>query len=122
MPLFTYALMGSLTIVSMVITWFIPETRNKVMAETVHEQTKTDDVVNDHQKPSYGSQIQENIPGEKGLGDHKGGVYLSLEKLPYSTDSLKGITPLFYGSLYPSYHSEDGLSNQGYTGAPYVTH
>ena len=37
MPLLTFILMGSLTLISMVMTCFIPETRNKVMAETAIE-------------------------------------------------------------------------------------
>ncbi|RUS80327.1 hypothetical protein EGW08_011928 [Elysia chlorotica] len=38
MPLFAYILMGTLTLVSTISTCFLPETRNKVMAETVQEK------------------------------------------------------------------------------------
>lgn len=41
MPLFTFILMGSLTLMSMVLVCFIPETKDKVMAETVCEQVQS---------------------------------------------------------------------------------
>ncbi|GFS05639.1 hypothetical protein ElyMa_006525300 [Elysia marginata] len=38
LPLLTFVIMGIMALISMAMTYFWPETRNKIMAETMHER------------------------------------------------------------------------------------
>ncbi|GFS06894.1 solute carrier family 22 member 21 [Elysia marginata] len=73
MPLLAFILMGSLTLICTVLTYFIPETRNKAMTETVGEHEMFDS-----------RSKQDNFNGQNGgekprkLGLQKGGFDASL--------------------------------------------
>ena len=104
MPLFTFILMGTLTLISMVMTCFIPETKNKVMAETVHEQ----------QQKGVAEEKELKIPGENGFNaSQNGGFDRANQNLP-SFDTP--FTPFPNGSAYSKdIEAENGVTNQGYT-------
>ena len=116
MPLFTFILMGALTLASMVITCFIPETRNKVMAETVCEQTSAG--TGSKQAKRRDSEIK---PKESKIciDGHRGNdLDPASQKLPSLVGSFTDSTPL---SADPNTNPETGVSNYGYTDK-YETH
>ncbi|GFS07912.1 solute carrier family 22 member 21 [Elysia marginata] len=111
MPLFTFILMGSLTLISMVITCFIPETRNKVMAETVQEkalnagETERAEIVDETSKTPKDYDERKKDLQSNGLGTDP-------HKLSNLVGSFTDSTPL---SNSPSKDDENGIANYGYT-------
>ena len=73
MPLFTFILMGTLTLISMVMTCFIPETKNKVMAETVHEQQQKGVAEEKELKVPGAEEKELKVPGENGFNASQNG-------------------------------------------------
>ncbi|KAK3775405.1 hypothetical protein RRG08_013250 [Elysia crispata] len=110
MPLFTFILMGAMTLVSMVITCFVPETQNKVMAETVHEQTMG--AAGSQQVPGAdNSEVPRDSP-ESGHGNEKNGLELDSQKLPSFVSGFMDSIPLRSDS---ENNAKKGVSNYGYT-------
>ncbi|RUS89292.1 hypothetical protein EGW08_002966 [Elysia chlorotica] len=116
MPLFTFILMGSLTLVSMVITCFIPETRNKVMAETVRAQT----VEAGGSEQVFRSENEKNGREPKDSKGHNSGHDLDFtsQKLPNLVAGFTDSTPLSWDH---NDNPENGIANNGYT-EKYETH
>ncbi|RUS75783.1 hypothetical protein EGW08_016444, partial [Elysia chlorotica] len=115
MPLFTFILMTSMTLASMVITCFIPETRNKVMAETVHEQTvgasgsEQGACAVDIDNKDHGGTLNEN-----GKDSKKDRLELGSRKLPSVVEeSLTDCTPL--SSSDSKHRAQNRVFNYGYT-------
>ncbi|GFR66926.1 hypothetical protein ElyMa_005570900 [Elysia marginata] len=84
MPLLAFILMGSLTLICTVLTYFIPETRNKAMTETVE----------DNEMFAPGNK-QDNCNGQNNgekprkLGPHKGGFDASLNNIDTKSANQK---------------------------------
>ncbi|GFO30692.1 solute carrier family 22 member 21 [Plakobranchus ocellatus] len=107
MPLFTFILMGTLTLASMILTCFIPETKDKVMAETVHRET--------HEGANEKSEPQ-TLPGRSVIpfaDTYKATSDSKMSTMNNFVGSWTDSTPLS-NAMYNSQPYENGTQNQGY--------